>query len=270
MCETDNDCLQGQECVNGTCQTVEPEEPTATISNMTVEEKPQHPGSYNIDADITNDGPVAWTYYVQLIIRKPDGTQDSDTSPHQINTGETLNYSRSYGPAQMEGDHTVYLRVWKESSKLTKIAEQSKTFTYTETITAAHGLVQLDKTVYYSGDNVYASLNIENTASVTHTFYVGCTLESPSGFLTDSSEFCCGSWTGSPDWYCTYPCNIPNNGLKAITLNPGESTIITFQDRLGPNTELGTHKAHIAVWESSDMNNRLSEEPLYNIFDVAG
>lgn len=92
--------------------------------------------------------------------------------------------------------------------------------------------VSLNTQAYHRGDQVTITANVKNTGTAVHTFYLGCSLVAPNGWVTDSKDF------NPPQVY------------KEITLAPNQSGSVVFTEILGPNTGIGIHEVIIAVWES--------------------
>jgi len=102
---------------------------------------------------------------------------------------------------------------------------------------------------YYSGDDVTASVTIENTGSERHEFFVGYSVQGPDG-----------------NWYS----NDQGTG-QTVTLDSGETEHLDLDWTVPDDAPLGSYDTTVSVWQESDrdaLETRLDRMESPDTFDV--
>ncbi|KAB1197158.1 MULTISPECIES: hypothetical protein [Haloferax] len=227
----------------------------ASILNFNQDSGQYAPGeTVTAGVEVRNTGDSTHTFFVGYSVKGPNGEwYDNDGGTGQtvtLDPGErtwiTVSWTVEAGaPA---GYYDAVTSVWKESDPdnlYTRLDSEERTSSFEviePSVDAQITTFDVDAGDYTENENVDATVRIENTGNVEHTYFVGYSARGPDGQWRDN-----GGETG-----------------RTVTLASGEARSVSVDWDVESGTPEGYYDAKASVWKESDRDN------LYTRLDTAG
>lgn len=230
---------------------IEQEAITATITDSDPPSGAYSPGeTVPAAVEVQNTGTTDHTFFVGYSVFGPEGGEYDNNDE----TGTPVTISEDdYAEVTVEwevpddvpsGIYDVYVAVWKESdrdtleTKLDDTRTQSAfTVDTTTDITAEITDREISSGEYATGEEVPATVTVENTSETNHTFFVGYTVFGPG-----NDEYDNDATTGT-----------------AVTIPQNTSEEVDVKWVVPSDAATGRYDANIVVWEESDRDNLQTE-----------
>ncbi|MDF9747778.1 carboxypeptidase regulatory-like domain-containing protein [Natrinema salsiterrestre] len=244
---------------------LEEEELEATITDVNSESGTYAEGDVvTTTVDVENTGNTDHTFYVGYTVHGPDGgayDNDETTGTTVALDGGSKDYvdvAWEVEPDAPEGTYDVRVSVWEESDPdalYTRLDDAwvDEAFELEaeerSEIDAAIANVNPELGTYAEGDVVTTTVDVENTGTADHTFYVGYTVHGPDGREYDND----GSTGGG------------------AALDAGTSVSIPLEWEVEPDAPEGTYDVQVSIWEERDpdeLYTRLADERVDDAFEL--
>lgn len=222
----------------------------ATIQSMDVDSGTYGNGeAVDTQAQVENTGNREHTFFIGYSVWGPndDDYDNGDTTGRQVSLApgedQWLSLSWEVESTAPEGSYDVQVSTWEESdrnnlqTRLDDKWEYDAFYLQRQSVNAEITGFDPASGTYSSGEIATTTVEVENTGSTDHEFYVGYTVFGPSGEAYNNNDS-----TG-----------------QAVSISPDQAQAVDLDWHVPSDAPAGRYDIEVAVWKESDPNGLETE-----------